>query len=88
MAFQALTQINKEIKDRTFNINDWLQPAILENKFKNKYEVWIRQKTIEAEAGRFSHETLKLYQSYKKNHYGPLYEIMFGILSFLTYRNL
>jgi len=75
MAFQALTQINKEIKDRTFNINDWLQPAILENKFKNKYEVWIRQKTIEAEAGRFSHETLKLYQSYKKNHYGPLYEI-------------
>jgi len=75
MAFQALTQINKEIKDRTFNINDWLQPAILENKFKNKYAVWIRQKTIEAEAGRFSHETLKLYQSYKKNHYGPLYEI-------------
>ncbi len=75
MAFQALTQINKEIKDRSFNINDWLQPAIIENKFKNKYDVWIRQKTIEAEAGRFSHETLKLYQSYKKNHYGPLYEI-------------
>lgn len=75
MAFQALTQINKEIKDRAFNINDWLQPAIIENKFKNKYDVWIRQKTIEAEAGRFSFETLKLYQSYKKNHYGPLYEI-------------
>ena len=75
MAFQALTQINKEIKDRTFNINDWLQPAIQENKFKNKYEVWIKQKVIEANAGRFSHETLKLYQSYKKNHYGPLYEI-------------
>jgi integrase len=75
MAFQALTQINKEIKDRSFNVNDWLQPAIIENKFKNKYEVWIKQKTIEAEAGRFSHETLKLYKSYKKNHYGPLYEI-------------
>ncbi len=75
MAFQSLTQINKEIKDRSFNVNDWLQPAIQENKFKNKYEVWIRQKTIEAEAGRFSHETLKLYQSYKKNHYGPLSEL-------------
>jgi len=75
MAFQALTEINKEIKDRSFNVNDWLQPAIQENKFKNKYEVWIRQKTIEAEAGRFSHETLKLYQSYKRNHYGPLYEL-------------
>ena len=75
MAFQALTEINKEIKDRSFNVNDWLQPAIQENKFKNKYEVWIRQKTIEAEAGRFSHETLKLYQSYKKNHYGPLSEL-------------
>ncbi|PKN37684.1 MAG: hypothetical protein CVU62_08135 [Deltaproteobacteria bacterium HGW-Deltaproteobacteria-2] len=75
MAFQALTQINKEIKDRSFNINDWLQPAIIENKFKNKYDVWIKQKTIEAEAGRFSFETLKLYQSYKKNHYGPLYEL-------------
>ena len=75
MAFQALTQINKEIKDRTFNVRDWLQPAIRENKFKNKYEVWIRQKTIEAENGRFSFETLKLYQSYKKNHYGPLYHL-------------
>lgn len=75
MAFQSLTQINKEIKDRSFNVNDWLQPAIQENKFKNKYEVWIRQKNIEAEAGRFSHETLKLYQSYKKNHYGPLSEL-------------
>lgn len=75
MAFQALTQINKEIKDRAFNINDWLQPAIQENKFKNKYDVWINQKNIEAEAGRFSFETLKLYQSYKKNHYGPLYEL-------------
>ena len=53
MAFQSLTQINKEIKDRSFNVNDWLQPAIQENKFKNKYEVWIRQKNIEAEAGRF-----------------------------------
>ena len=75
MAFQALTQINKEIKDRNFNINDWLQPAIQENKFKNKYEIWIKQKAIEAEAGRFSFETLKLYQSYKKNHYGPIYEL-------------
>ncbi len=75
MAFQALTQINKEIKDRSFNVNDWLQPAIIENKFKNKYDVWIKQKTIEADAGRFSHETLKLYQSYKKNHYGPIYEL-------------
>lgn len=74
MAFQALTQINKEIKDRTFNINDWLQPAIQENKFKNKYNVWIKQKTIEAENGRFSFETLKLYSSYMKNHYVPLYE--------------
>ncbi len=75
MAFQALTQINKEIKDRAFNINDWLQPAIQENKFKNKYDVWIKQKNIEAEAGRFSFETLKLYQSYKKNHYGSLYDL-------------
>lgn len=75
MAFQALTQINKEIKDRTFNVNDWLQPSIRENKFQNKYEVWIRQKTIEAENGRFSFETLKLYRSYKKNHYVPLYEL-------------
>jgi integrase len=74
-AFQSLSQINKEIKDRTFNINDWLQPAIQENKFKNKYEIWIKQKTIEAENGRFSFETLKLYKSYKKNHYGPLYEL-------------
>jgi integrase len=71
-AFQSLSQINQEIKDRTFNINDWLLPAIQENKFKKKYEVWIRQKTIEADAGRFSNQTLKLYQSYKKNHYGPL----------------
>ena len=75
MAFQTLTQINKEIKDRTFNVKDWLQPAIRENKFRNKYEVWIRQKTIEAENGRFSFETLKLYQSYKKNHYRPLYDL-------------
>src|SRR5574340_881354 len=75
MAFQALSQINREIKDRTFNVKDWLQPAIQENKFKNKYEVWLRQKTIEAENGRFSFETLKLYQSYKENHYGPLYEL-------------
>ncbi|MDD4997283.1 MAG: tyrosine-type recombinase/integrase [Syntrophales bacterium] len=74
-AFQNLSQINKEIKDRTFSINDWLQPTIRENKFKNKYEVWIKQKTIEAEAGRFSLETLKLYKSYKKNHYGPLYAL-------------
>lgn len=74
-AFQGLSQINKEIKDRTFNVKNWLLPAIQENKFKNKYEVWIRQKTIEADAGRFSRQTLKLYQSYKKNHYGPLDEL-------------
>ena len=74
-AFQSLSQINKEIKDRIFNVNDWLQPAIQENKFKNKYEVWIRQKRIEAEQGRFSFETLKLYQSYKKNYFVPLYEL-------------
>ncbi len=74
-AFQCLTQINKEIKDRSFNINDWLQPAIQENKFTRKYEVWIKQKKIEADAGRFSYETLKKYQSYKRNYYSPLYEI-------------
>lgn len=74
-AFQTLAQINAEMKARTFNINNWLQPAIRENKFKNKYEVWIKQKTVEADAGRFSHETLKLYKSYKKNYYGPLYEL-------------
>jgi integrase len=61
------------MKARTFNVNDWLQPSIQENKFKNKYEVWIKQKAIEAESGRFSFETLKMYQSYNKNHYGPLY---------------
>lgn len=75
MAFQALTQINKDLKDQSFSINDWLQPAIQENKFKNKYEVWIKQKTIESQAGRFSTQTLKLYKTYKKNHYRALYDL-------------
>lgn len=74
-AFQALSQINREIRDRKFNIDDWLQPAIQENKFQNKYEVWIKQKTIEAQAGRFSNQTLKLYKTYKKNHYQALYDL-------------
>lgn len=74
-AFQALTQINAEMKARTFNINDWLLPSIKENKFENKYDVWIRQKTIEAESGRLSFETLKKYQSNKRNYYGPLYSL-------------
>lgn len=73
-ALQALTQINAEIKAKIFNTDDWLQPAIQENKFTNKYDVWIGQKRKQAELGRFSHETLKLYQSYKKNYYVPLYE--------------
>lgn len=75
MAFQALSQINKEIADRTFDVKNWLQPAIQENKFKNKYEVWIKQKTTEAEKGRFSYQTLKLYKTYFKNHYAPLYKL-------------
>jgi integrase len=74
MAFQALTQINKEIKDRIFNVNDWLQPAIQENKFKNKFSTWIKEKTKEAEKGRFSYATLALYKGYFKNYYGNLYE--------------
>lgn len=74
-AFQALSEINREIKDRKFNVDDWLQPAIQENKFTNKYDIWIKQKDIEAKAGRFSFETLKKYQSYKRNYYQPLYEL-------------
>jgi len=74
-AFQSLSAINQERKDRKFKIENWLQPSIQQQKFQNKYKTWINQKRIEAEKERFSYETLKLYQSYYKNHYGSLYDM-------------
>jgi integrase/ribosomal protein L32 len=74
-AFQTLANINAEIKSNTFDVRDWLQPAIQEQKFSNKYLAWLKQKKIEADKGRFSKQTYKLYEIYYRCHYKPLYDL-------------
>jgi len=74
-AFQTLANINAEMKAKAFDVKNWLQPAIQEQKFDNKYLVWLKQKKIEADKGRFSRQTYKLYETYYRLHYKALYDL-------------
>ncbi len=74
-AFQTLANINAEMKAKVFDIKNWLQPAIQEQKFANKYLAWLKQKKIEVDKGRFSHQTYKLYETYYRLHYTSLYDL-------------
>ena len=61
-AFQSLANINAEMNAKSFDVKNWLQPEIREQKFANKYLAWLKQKKIEVDKGRFSVQTYKLYE--------------------------
>jgi len=66
----TLRQINKEIEDYSFNPQAYLTSLM---RFQASYGEWLKTKEEEANEKRFSFETLRLYRSYFRNHFGPLY---------------
>lgn len=72
---KTLHTINQQINAHSFNPQDYLTSTIKEMRFRASYERWIKVKEKEAEEKRFSFETLRLYRSYYRNHFKPIYDL-------------
>lgn len=68
-ALDALLEINRQIRKKTFNIYDWITSKTNETKLSSKLNEWIKAKEDEVKTGEFSPETLKNYKGYVKNYY-------------------
>ena len=58
-ALDALLEINRQIRKKTFNIYDWITSKTNETKLFSKLDEWIKAKEDEIKTGEFSPETLK-----------------------------
>ena len=72
---KTLHTINQQIDGHTFNPQDYLTATIKEMKFQASYKKWMVVKEREANEKRLSFETLRLYKSYYRNHFQPLYDL-------------
>ncbi len=68
-ALDALLEINRQIRKKSFNIYDWITSKTYETKLSSKLDDWLKAKEDEVETGEFSSETLKNYKGYVKNYY-------------------
>jgi len=68
-ALDMLLEINRQIKNKTFNIYDWTSSKLKETSLGYKLNQWIKAKEEDFISGEFSGETLKNYKGYIKNYY-------------------
>lgn len=68
-ALDVLLEINRQIRTKTFNINDWLASKTNKTTFSFKLDEWIKAREDKVKTGEFSPETLKNYKGYVKNYY-------------------
>ena len=71
----TLRKINHEIDSRTFNPVHYLKTTIQEMKFKTAFNAWLEVKELKALEGHIKKETIRLYRSYYRNHFQPLYDL-------------
>jgi len=71
-ALECLIKINGEIRDGTFDLRNWVKAELAKRKFSYLWGQWIQQKRNKMEKGKFSPETLRIYESYYRNHYQSL----------------
>lgn len=68
-ALDILLEINRHIKNNTFNIYDWISSKLKETFLGYKLDQWIKAKEEDFKSGEFSGETLKNYKGYVRNYY-------------------
>ena len=68
-AVEKLIIINREIKDKTFEIKNWLKAELEKRKFSYLWGEWIQQKEKKVQSGTFASESLRTYKSYYRNHF-------------------
>lgn len=68
-AIESLIRINREMKDKTFDLRNWVEGELEKRRFRYLWNVWIEQKEKAVDGGQLAPETLRIYKSYFKNHY-------------------
>jgi len=68
-AIENLIKINRELKDGTFDLKNWLKAELEKRKFSYLWGEWMKQKENKLAAGKFASESLRTYRSYYRNHF-------------------
>ena len=69
-ARDKLIDINKAMRNRTFNPVDFGDEQVRERRFENMMERWLAQKAEEERGNELSPETLKAYRSNNRKYFG------------------
>jgi integrase len=70
-AYDQLFAMNRDIREKKFNIVDWQPEKVKERRLDMMLDRWLEQKKSEVESNELSYGTLHAYRSYVYNHISP-----------------